>query len=505
MLARILGLPLFVILMGIGSLAMYFPAIHALATRDFQTARVFFYGGCLFLVFTTIIALATANYKPRNETGTHLLSLFVCFALLPLMLAVPFHQTVTTATFGEAYFEMVSSITTTGATQYSYPSQLPQSVHLWRALVAWLGGFFVWVSAVAILAPLNLGGFEVLTEGRHGSGSSVSQITRVAAGSERLLRATLRLLPIYGGLTAAFWIFLIIAGDRPFVALIHSMSTFSTSGISATGGLEAGVSGGFGEFIVLLGMCFALSRLTFSSDMKARTFKALKTDPEIRIASFIILAVPSLIFMRHWFGALEEQAIEDAQQALSALWGSVFTTVSFLTTTGFESASWTQASKWSGLATPGLFPLGLAMVGGGVATTAGGVKLLRIYALYKNGQREIERIIHPTSVAGSGPAVRHLRRQGAYVAWIFFMLFALSVSLVMLLLAYNGVGFDNALVLTIAALTTTGPLANVVTETPISYGALSPIVKMVLGAAMVVGRLETLAVIALLNPDTWRR
>ena len=59
--------------------------------------------------------------------------------------------------------------------------------------------------------------------------------------------------------------------------------------------------------------------------------------------------------------------------------------------------------------------------------------------------------------------------------------------------------------LTIAALTTTGPLANVVTETPISYGALSPMVKVILGAAMVVGRLETLAVIALLNPDTWRR
>ncbi|AML52703.1 TrkH family potassium uptake protein [Falsihalocynthiibacter arcticus] len=505
MLARILGLPLFVILMGIGSVAMFLPALHAGATRDFQTARVFFYGGLLFLIFTLIIALATANYKPRNETGSHLLSLFVCFVLLPMMLAVPFHQTVTTSTFGEAYFEMVSSITTTGATQYADPAQLPRSVHLWRALVAWLGGFFVWVSAVAILAPLNLGGFEVLAEGRHGTGSSLSQISRVAGGSVRLQRAALRLLPIYSGLTAVFWVFLIIAGDRPFGALIHSMSTFATSGISATGGMQNNSSAGFGEFVVLIGMCFALSRLTFSSDMKARSINVLKTDPEIRIATFLIMAVPSLIFMRHWFGALEEQSVEDARQALSALWGSIFTTVSFLSTTGFESASWTQASRWSGLATPGLIPLGLAMVGGGVATTAGGVKLLRIYALYKNGQREIERIIHPTSVAGSGPAVRHLRRRGAYVAWIFFMLFALSVSFVMLLLAYNGVGFDNALILTIAALTTTGPLANVVTETPISYATLSPTVKLVLGAAMVVGRLETLAVIALLNPDTWRR
>jgi len=60
-------------------------------------------------------------------------------------------------------------------------------------------------------------------------------------------------------------------------------------------------------------------------------------------------------------------------------------------------------------------------------------------------------------------------------------------------------------VLSIAALTTTGPLADVALADPIAYGPLSGMVKLVLGAAMIVGRLETLALIALIAPGGWRR
>ena len=62
--------------------------------------------------------------------------------------------------------------------------------------------------------------------------------------------------------------------------------------------------------------------------------------------------------------------------------------LSFLTTTGFVSEHWAEAQNWSGLRTPGLVLMGLALIGGGVATTAGGVKLLPVFALYQNGVRE---------------------------------------------------------------------------------------------------------------------
>ena len=178
---------------------------------------------------------------------------------------------------------------------------------------------------------------------------------------------------------------------------------------------------------------------------------------------------------------------------------------SFLTTTGFESHYWGGATEWSGLNTPGLFLTGLALIGGGVATTAGGVKLLRIYALYRHGQREQERLLHPSSIGGGGKDARRIRKQGAYISWVFFMLFAISIAGIMLLLSLTGVQFETSMVLAVSALSTTGPLASVAAETPIAYSGIPDAAKTILAFAMVLGRLETLAIIALFNPEIWQR
>jgi trk system potassium uptake protein TrkH len=75
---------------------------------------------------------------------------------------------------------------------------------------------------------------------------------------------------------------------------------------------------------------------------------------------------------------------------------------------------------------------------------------------------------------------------------------------VTLALTLVGVTFEQALVLSIAMLSTTGPLTAVAGETPIVLMSLSDPAKAILAAAMVLGRLETLAIIALLTPDLWR-
>lgn len=179
--------------------------------------------------------------------------------------------------------------------------------------------------------------------------------------------------------------------------------------------------------------------------------------------------------------------------------------LSFLTTNGFVSNAWNTSQAWSGLSTPGLILMGLALVGGGVATTAGGAKLLRVWALYQHGRRELDKLVHPNSVAGSGSEARHIRRGGAYMAWVFFMLMTLSVAVVMMAFSFTGENFEQSVVLTVASLTTTGQLAELAASEPIRYGLLSTSGKLVLSAAMVLGRLELLAIVALLSPDVWQR
>ncbi|MFQ6552212.1 TrkH family potassium uptake protein [Aestuariibius insulae] len=502
---RMLRLPFFVLLMGLAAIAMMIPAIHAYGLRDYDTSRSFLYAAILLGLLTSLIGVAMSNYAPPNVARSQLLSLLAAFIALPVFLAVPFYEALGNTRFLNAWFEMVSSITTTGATLYDAPGRLPPSLHLWRALVGWLGGFLIWSTAIAIFAPMNLGGFEIRATAEVGEGARrYEQIARIADPSERLTRYSIKLAPIYGLLTLALCISLLLSGERPLVAICHAMSTLATSGISPTGGLIRAEAGLPGEIAIFCFMIFALSRLTFSRGLLGEDQTPVFQDPEFRLGMGLVLLLPTVLFLRHWLGSIEGVTQGGFVAALQALWGSLFTVLSFLTTTGFESASWDTARFWSGLETPGLILVGLALIGGGVATTAGGVKLLRIYALLRHGRREIDRLVHPSSIGGAGVTGRRIRRQGAYIAWIFFMLFALSVAAVMIALSLFGVQFETALVLTVSALSTTGPLASVAGEVPISYTGIPDPAKIVLAVAMVLGRLETLAIIALLNPQVWR-
>ena len=497
-------LPLFLLLMGIGSASMVLPAAFALAIEDFHDARSFFYAGVLGLTLTALVAIAQAT-RPHNRSAfRQLVALLAGFLFLPIGLAVPFYEAVQTTSFVNAYFEMVSSLTTTGATLFE-PERLSGPEHLWRAQVGWMGGLLIWVAAAAIMAPLTLGGFEVTASGEPGQAAAPGAAGRDQTDpAARLARSARVLFPLYTGLTLALCVMLLVAGERPLVALSHAMSVMATSGISPVGGLEGSASGLAGEMLLFCFLFFGLSRLTFSGDTGQAARPGLLFDPEFRLGMIIVAVVPVALFLRHWIAAFDVGDEENLAAALSALWGGLFTALSFLTTTGFVSLDWEAARDWSGLGTPGLILMGLALVGGGVATTAGGVKLLRVYALYLNGAREIEKLVHPSSVGRSNLVSRRIRREGAFIAWVFFMMFAVTLAVLTVALGYFGIGFETAILLTIATLSNTGPLVGAAASEPVDLLALAPGAKLMLSTAMVLGRLELLAIVVMLSPELWR-
>ncbi|MDA8747509.1 TrkH family potassium uptake protein [Litoreibacter sp.] len=495
-------LPLFVVLMAIGSLAMLVPAIHALALDLHRTAQPFFYGAVLFGTLTALIGLATYDMPARNVARSQLVTLIAAFGALPLMLAVPMREAIGNISYFEVYFEMVSAITTTGASLFDIPARVVSSIHLWRVLVGWMGGFLILLAAIAILAPLALGGFEVLRPSA--KSSAADALIKQGDAANRIMRFSAQLFPVYLGATLILWICLVISGVTPFLGLCLAMSTLATSGITPSGGLNPWQVGIYSEILIFLFMFMAVSRQFYTNEAGRSILRRLCDDRELRLALIFVTVLPLALFLRHWLGAFDREDQGDVMAGFRAFWGALFTVQSFLSTTGFASHDWEAARAWSGLPTPGLVLAGLAIMGGGVATTAGGVKLLRVYALYKHGTREMGRLVHPHSVGRAGKLGRGVRREGAFIAWIFFMLFALSIAVVILGLTATGLNFEAATAFAISAITTTGPLADVALDGAITYADLNNLAKSILLAAMVLGRLETLAIIALFNPDFWR-
>jgi trk system potassium uptake protein len=503
---RLTDLPLFVLLMAACALAMWLPAIYAVVTDDHETARAFFYSGVIWLLLTGLIAIVTSNYATTVAPRSNLLALVAAYAVLPVMATLPVLQAVPDTHLGNAWFEMVSCFTTTGATVYDVPGRLPDAVHLWRAIMGWFGGLFILVAATAILAPLNLGGVELIS-GRAPGRAAVGarQVTEVADAALRVRRGTALVVPAYAGLTVVMWVVLIMLGNPGDQALVFALGTLSTSGITLGPDMAMPQGGALAEMVIFLFLCLAVTRRTMPGLAIINRKARLRDDPEMRLALLIVLATAMVLALRYWHGRADGALATGLSDLLAGYWAAAFASLSFLTTTGYLPSAWPGVSDWAGNGTPGLILMGLAIMGGGVATTAGGVKLLRVYALFRQGEQELVRLVHPNAVSGRGDTARRLRGEGAYLAWIFFMIFALTLGAVMVLLSLAGNAFIDAMILAVSALSTTGPLAAVAGPEPISYGALSGASQAILAVAMVVGRLETLALLVLFAPDSWRR
>lgn len=217
-----------------------------------------------------------------------------------------------------------------------------------------------------------------------------------------------------------------------------------------------------------------------------------------------VVTVTLVLFLRSFVGAAEINRQDNVTAAFQAIWGSLFTVLSFLTTTGFESRDWRAMQLWSDLPDPAIILLAVAVIGGGIATTAGGVKLLRIYALYRHGMREMDKLIHPSGLGRRGQGDQLISAGGPRIAFIFFMLFLTAVAIAMMALAATGLGFEQSLGLAIAGMTTTGPAISTFGD-GLTYRDLSPLAKTVFAVAMIVGRMEPLVIVALFNPQWWRR
>ncbi|MFQ5439773.1 MAG: TrkH family potassium uptake protein, partial [Paracoccaceae bacterium] len=275
--------PLFVLLAMIGAAAMLVPALHAVQLEQWKIARTFLYHGIFFFMFASIIGVATMNRAPRLTAKAHLLTLFLSYLLFPAMLAAPVLQLVPSLAFGQGYFEMLANLTTTGGTVFERPGELAQPLQLWSALVGWMGGFLILMAALAVLEPMNLGGFEIRSVVMRSGSGTVRSTDASKEATERIIRVSRGLAGPYVVLTGVLALLLILLGDRPFVAVSHAMAVLATNGTSPVGGITGASSGIPGEMVVAVFLFFAVSHWLFRFDFSRDQIRALRRDPEIML------------------------------------------------------------------------------------------------------------------------------------------------------------------------------------------------------------------------------
>ena len=500
--------PVVGLMLGALAVLMLVPMCLGVISADWKVARSFLYTSLFTLTVAIAVGLVTQRASPAAARG-ELLRLLLAWLVLPVFAALPVAMVTPAVGYDGAWFEMVASLTTTGGSVYGDLDSVPAAIHLWRGVVGWFGGLITLIAAYAILAPRRLGGFEI--ESAASRNAVVNDMQFVALGastpplSERIGRAMRVVFPIYFGLTAGLAIAFHILGQGGLHSSVHAMAILSTSGISPSPQGLASADSLIAELLAAVVMALAALRLLFGRASQAGVARSWRSDNELNLMLGLVVLATLLLFGRHWAGALTVEVETSISGVFAAIWGNVFTTLSFLTTVGFVSSDWAQARDWSGLENPGLILLGLCTIGGGAATTAGGIKLIRAYALLRHGLRELDRIAQPISIIGVGSSMRGMMRRGAVIAWTFVMLYFITLLASITALTAAGLKFEDALIAATASLSNTGPIYELLTQDDLGFSGLDQVARLVLGLTMIIGRFEVLALVSLFNADIWKK
>ena len=384
----------------------------------------------------------------------------------------------------DAVFESMSGLTTTGATVLTGLDHLPRSILYYRQQLQWLGGMGIIVLAVAIAPILGVGGMQLFRAEATGPMTNNKLTPRITETAKALWY-------IYFGLTVLCAALYFLAGMSLFDAIGHSFSTLAIGGFSTHDASIAYFNNPLIDVIVMLFMVIA--GINFSLHYLALRHRSLRhyiADSEVK-AFFLILAVLSVITISL---LLIEGTFEETVDAIRL---GLFQVISISTTTGFTTSSF---SYWPGLL-PVLLIIG-SFVGGCAGSTAGGMKVIRVELLIRQGRREIDSLLHPNAVLPIKLNKRPVTDNVINAVWGFFALYVISFTSLGLLMMMSGSDIVTAFSATAACLNNLGPGLGDVAD---NYRSISDSGKWILSFAMLLGRLELFSLLVVLTPEFWKR
>ena len=395
--------------------------------------------------------------------------------------ALPFWISREIPSYIDAFFETVSGFTTTGASILENVEVMSRGLLFWRSFTHWVGGMGVLVFVMALVPSVTDRSIHIMRAEM--PGPVVGKLMPRARDTASIL------YKIYVGMTLLQIILMWIGGMPLYESIVHAFGTAGTGGF----GVKADSIAGYSPylqwvitvFMLLFGINFNLYYL-----LLIRRFRAAAQSSEcwyyLGIVGVSIALITANILPMY----------ESFQEALRL---SAFQVASIVTTTGYATADfnlWPQFSK--------AILLLLMIVGACAGSTGGGLKVSRAVMLFKTVGREIRHLLHPRSVN----SVRFEGKQvdGATLKGVssYFALYIICILAICLILSLEPFDLETNLSATLACFNNIGPGLAAVGPAS-NYAAYSPLSKLVLSLAMLLGRLEIYPLLLTLIPTTWIR
>ena len=392
-----------------------------------------------------------------------------------------------------AIFESCSGFTTTGASIFPSPQDLPRAILFWRSLTHWLGGMGIVVLFVAVLGGTGAGAKFLFS----------SEVPGPIAESLRpRIRSTAMLLwKIYLGISAAEVLCLLVQGMNLFESLCHTFGTMATGGFSTKNG-SIGQYNHLGfEITIIVFMVLAGTNFNLHAALLQRRFKSVLKNKEFRVYLILLLVATLLL--------TTDLVANGVYKIGSAFRYASFQAVAIMTTTGYGTDNfdeWPSFSRW--------FLVMLMFIGGSAGSTGGGIKVIRIMLFVRIVMLEVERTFRPhivrsLKVAGQDVDGDMRRAFGMYIGIVLVIFFVATLLLMVLHNEYHvddkhRMDMETALSAVAATLNNIGPGLGMVGSIE-NYAFFTPAAKILLTLLMIIGRLEVMVILCLFVPNFYRR
>jgi len=476
-------------LLTILGLTMLFPAFVSWLYDESDVIFCLQSAGLAVFIGLPIWFMSRKSRKLRNRDGFIIVTF--SWIITALAGALPFYISGAIPNFTDAFFEAMSGVTTTGASILGNQQTLPHlqngieslshGLLFWRSFLQWIGGMGIILFTIAILPLLGVGGVQLFKAEVPGP---------VTDKLRPRVRETAKLLWIvYLGITVLETLLLGIAGMGWFDAVCHAFTTMPTGGFSTKNASIEAYNSGAIEYIIIIFMIIAGTNFSLHFRALSGNINSHITDKEFKVYFSLILYVTLIIFLRL---ALHGELSEENFRA------SLFQTVSLVTTTGFSSADY---ELWPYFAQCVL--LCLMFVGGMGGSTGGGMKIIRVFVMFKYMALATQRMLHTKAIIPIRIGNRFISEDVISNTLGFFLFYVSIFIFTTVALTLMNVNLESAIGAAASAIGNIGPGLADFGPTD-NYALLPDFGKWLLTFCMLLGRLEIFTIIVIFSRVFWK-
>jgi len=422
----------------------------------------------LSLFLSSILAILFYSLKiSSNKTSIFrkILTVFLGYILLPLILSIPFYLSIYNLTFTDSFFEAVSGFTSTGFTTFENIKNIDQSLILWRSTTQWIGGLYFLFSIIYLIDIYDENLKKTLTN-------------FFSFNTSEVLKQAIKVFLIYSGITLVIFIILNLFSIRTFDSLNLAFSLISSGGFLPTNNLSSIIRDDTQIIILSFLMLTSFFSIFFSYNLfffKKKNINFLYEDLNLIIYFVVILIIFFLFF------SFNQNFLNYFLSISSSMSNIGFTLDSSNTNLTFVY-------------------LILVIIGGSFFSTSSGLRFMKIYSLFKYSVNQILSFSRPKNIYKNKLFFSEINFNFDEISKYFLsvLIFILSLFILTTLLTISEFNFENSFKLSILT------LMNTVNSS--SYGLsdltfynLSYFTKYCLIFFMIVGRIELLTILLLVK------